>query len=167
MSDPVQAKETSQPGAPFKPAFRLEWVQKLHIWILRHGIYDESTSLKNFRKSQLAALVLLAPALLSITGCKPPLPPSKPLSELTPQEQQGHQVFAARCAGCHYANNENPLHGPGLQGLYKKKYLPSGAAANDNRIEAVIERGRNMMPAFGNTMDDEQLADLMAYLHTL
>lgn len=118
--------------------------------------------MKNFRKSQLAALVLLA-----ATGCKPPLPPSKPLSELTPQEQRGHQVFAARCARCHYANNENPLHGPGLQGLYKKKYLPSGAAANDDRITAVIERGRNLMPAFGTTMDDDQLADLMAYLHTL
>jgi mono/diheme cytochrome c family protein len=118
--------------------------------------------LKNLSKTKLAAL-----ALLAITGCKPPLPPSKPLSELTPQEQQGHQVFAARCAGCHYANNENPLHGPGLQGLYKKKYLPSGAAANDDRIASVIERGRNMMPAFGNTMDDEQLANLMAYLHTL
>jgi mono/diheme cytochrome c family protein len=126
------------------------------------AIYDVAIRLKNLNTLTLAAL-----ALLAATGCKPPLPPSKPLSELTSQEQRGHQVFAARCAGCHYANNENPLHGPGLQGLYKKKYLPSGAAANDDRIASVIERGRNMMPAFGNTMDDEQLTSLMAYLHTL
>jgi mono/diheme cytochrome c family protein len=51
--------------------------------------------------------------------------------------------------------------------MYKKKYLPSGAPANDDRVGAVIMRGRNMMPAFGNNLDDEQLNDLLAYLHTL
>ena len=112
------------------------------------------------------SLVLLAFALAA-TGCGPSLPPSTPLSELTPQQSSGHQVYMARCAGCHYPNSEDPLHGPGLQGLYKKKYLPSGAPANDDRVTAVILRGRNMMPAFGNNLDDQQLADLLAYLRTL
>ena len=112
------------------------------------------------------SLVLLAFAFAA-TGCGPSLPPSTPLSELTPQQSSGHQVYMARCAGCHYPNSEDPLHGPGLQGLYKKKYLPSGAPANDDRVTAVILRGRNMMPAFGNNLDDQQLADLLAYLHTL
>ena len=102
-----------------------------------------------------------------LAGCRPPLPPSKPLSELTPQEAAGHQVYASHCARCHYANTESSLHGPGLQALYKQKYLPSGAPANDDRVTAVILRGRNMMPAFGNTLDDQQLDDLLAYLHTL
>ena len=111
-------------------------------------------------------LGVAAAAFLAL-GCRPPLPPSKPLSELTPQEAAGHQVYASHCARCHYANNQRSLHGPGLQGLYKQKYLPSGATANDDRVTAVILRGRNMMPAFGNTMDQQQLDDLLAYLHTL
>lgn len=115
------------------------------------------------RKSIVVAAALVVAAI----GCKPSLPPSTPLSELNAQQTSGHEVYLTRCASCHYPNSEAPLHGPGLQGLFKKKYLPSGARANDDRVMAVIQRGRNMMPAFGNNIDDQQLADLLAYLHTL
>lgn len=94
-------------------------------------------------------------------------PPSKPLSELTPTEMQGRIVFQSHCAACHSANTENSLHGPGLQALFKKPYLPSGAPANDDRVTATILEGRNMMPAFGNELDEQQLQALLAYLHTL
>jgi mono/diheme cytochrome c family protein len=121
----------------------------------------------DFRKLIPCTLAVLALVVFSLAGCGPPLPPSKPLSELTPQEAAGHQVFVSKCARCHYPNTEKPLHGPGLQGLYKQKYLPSGAPANDDRVQAVIQHGRTLMPAFGNTMDEQQLSDLLAYLHTL
>jgi hypothetical protein len=39
--------------------------------------------------------------------------------------------------------------------------------ANDDRVEAVILLGRGMMPAQSGLLDEQQLADLMAYLHTL
>jgi len=118
--------------------------------------------LTDFRK-----LIACALAIFVLTGCRSPLPPSKPLNELTPQEASGHQVFASHCARCHYANNEQSLSGPGLQGLYKRKYLPSGAPVNDDRVRAAIQHGRNMMPAFGNSIDEQQLGNLLAYLHTL
>jgi mono/diheme cytochrome c family protein len=111
-------------------------------------------------------LALSTVAIFALTGCHP-LPPSKPLSELTPQEAAGHQIFASHCARCHYANTDRSLHGPGLQALYKQKYLPSGAPANDDRVSAVVLHGRNLMPAFGNSIDERQLDDLLAYLHTL
>ena len=107
---------------------------------------------------------MIIPAL---TACGPPLPPSKPLSQLTPQEAAGHEVYVARCARCHYANSDRSLHGPGLQALYKQKYLPSGAPANDDRVTAVILRGRNRMPSFGDSLSEQQIEDLLAYLHTL
>lgn len=102
-----------------------------------------------------------------LAGCRPPLPPSKPLSQLTPQEISGHAVFVQDCARCHDANDTRSLHGPGLQALFKQPYLPSGAAANDDRVTDVILHGHGIMPAFGNTMDEQQLNDLLAYLHTL
>lgn len=95
------------------------------------------------------------------------LPPSKPLDQLTPQEAQGHAVYETRCVSCHYPNKNKPLNGPGLQALFKKPYLPSGAPANEERIRDTILHGRKMMPALNKVLDDQQLDDLMAYLHTL
>lgn len=117
--------------------------------------------------SSAAKFVFAAGVLVFLAGCRPPLPPSKPLSELTPVELRGHETFVNDCARCHHANDERALHGPGLQALFKQKYLPSGAPANDDRVTDVILHGHGMMPAFGNTMDEEQLQALMAYLHTL
>lgn len=101
-----------------------------------------------------------------LVGCHQ-LAPSKPLSELTPQEAAGRRIFVSHCSSCHYADSEKGRNGPGLEGLFRKPYLPSGMAANDARVTAVILRGRNMMPALGNTLSDQQLEDLLAYLHTL
>ena len=105
-------------------------------------------------------------AAILLAGCHR-LPPSKPLSELTPTEVRGYNVYQQQCAQCHNANSEKPLHGPGLQGVFKKPYLPSGAPANDDRVRAAIAQGRNMMPAYGNVLNDQQMNDLLAYLHTL
>jgi mono/diheme cytochrome c family protein len=109
---------------------------------------------------------LLPLGFVAMLGCHH-LTPSKPASEFTPQERAGQQIFVTRCSSCHYANTEKGLNGPGLEGLFRKPYLPSGMVANDARVSAVIMRGRNMMPALGNTLSDQQLADLLAYLHTL
>jgi mono/diheme cytochrome c family protein len=97
-------------------------------------------------------------------GCRS-LPPSKPESEFTAQEARGQQVYKQHCARCHYANNTHSLHGPGLQAITKIKAMPSGAPPTDERLSAVILRGRNMMPA--TQLTDQQLEDLLAYLHTL
>lgn len=110
------------------------------------------------------SMVALAAALMAVTGCKK-LPPSKPASEWTAQEARGAEVYKSYCARCHYPNNTYDLHGPGLQALYKQKYMPSGAPANDERISNLILQGRGMMPA--TQIKDEQLADLLAYLKTL
>jgi mono/diheme cytochrome c family protein len=103
--------------------------------------------------------LVLVPAL----GCRHASPP-KPLN---PQEAAGQQVFVSRCSSCHYADSANGLYGPGLQGLLRKPYLPSGRVANDHTMTGVILRGWGMMPPLGNTMTDQQLQDLLAYLHTL
>lgn len=100
-------------------------------------------------------------------ACGPSLGPSKPLDQLTPQEQRGRVVYQQYCSGCHYANQTGDLHGPSLFAMYRKKYLPSGAPANDERVTPVILRGRNMMPGYGNNLSEQQIADLLAYLHTL
>ena len=108
------------------------------------------------------AYVSIAAAV--VLGCRS-LPPSKPESQFTEQEARGAQVYRANCAKCHYPNNTRSLHGPGLQAITKIKAMPSGAPPTDERMTAVILRGRNMMPA--TQLTDDQLNDLLAYLHTL
>jgi mono/diheme cytochrome c family protein len=99
-----------------------------------------------------------------VVGCRS-LPPSKSASEWTPQEASGAAVFEAKCARCHYPTSTRPRNGPGLQALTKLKAMPSGAPPNDERLTEVILNGRQMMPA--TPLNDEQLRDLLAYLHTL
>jgi len=101
---------------------------------------------------------------LFAAGCRS-LPPSKPSSEWTPEEARGAAIYAVKCSKCHYPNNTHPLNGPGLQALTKVKAMPSGMPPTDERMTSVILRGRNMMP--GTQLTDDQLSDLLAYLHTL
>jgi mono/diheme cytochrome c family protein len=86
---------------------------------------------------------------------------------LTPQQASGRRSYQARCANCHEAYLDRPRNGPSMKDLYKKKYLPSGAPANDERVRDAILLGRPYMPGYQSVMDQRELEDLMAYLHTL
>jgi mono/diheme cytochrome c family protein len=109
---------------------------------------------------------LLLILVCALAGCKT-LPPPMPLEQLNAQQMQGHAVFQAHCVICHNDRKDAPLNGPSMVGVFKKQYLPSGAAATDERVSATILHGRNMMPAQGNVLDQQDLDDLLAYLHTL
>jgi mono/diheme cytochrome c family protein len=112
----------------------------------------------------LSFLVPVCSTGLVLLGCRS-LPPSKPASEFTPQEASGALIYQQKCARCHYPNNTHPLNGPGLQALTKLPAMPSGAPPTDERLTAVTLHGRQMMPA--TPLDDQQMQDLLAYLHTL
>jgi mono/diheme cytochrome c family protein len=113
----------------------------------------------------LSAFILCAAStLIGLAGCRS-LPPSKPASQWTPQEARGAAVYQMHCARCHRPNDTHPLNGPGLQAITKVNAMPSGAPPNDERLTAVILRGRGMMPA--TSLTDDQLQDLLAYMKTL
>jgi mono/diheme cytochrome c family protein len=107
-----------------------------------------------------------AVAVLLMAGCNRVAPPT-PLNELNAQQSHGHAVFQAQCARCHNDRRDAPLNGPPLIGIYKKPYLHSGAPANDERVTATVLHGHGLMPAMGNTIDQQQMDDLLAYMHTL
>ena len=117
-------------------------------------------------RSRLTACCLLSTLYcLLLSGCHP-TPPPTPLDQLNAQQASGHDVFRAHCSQCHYDRLNDPLHGPSLRSVFKRQYLPSGAPANDERVTATILHGRNLMPAQPN-LDQQNLDDLLAYLHTL
>lgn len=103
-----------------------------------------------------------------MTGCgKDPERQTDAELGLNFQQAHGRRVYERYCLLCHSAYSSQGRKGPSLKGLYKRQYLPSGLIANDQFVMQSIVHGRNMMPALGNSITQQQLDDLMAYLHTL
>jgi mono/diheme cytochrome c family protein len=118
--------------------------------------------------AKLCATLVVALAVFLPAGCGPNRAgESDAQLGLNARQSAGRQIFNERCASCHYPYSSSSLHGPGLDKLFQKKYLPSGLPANDRFVTQTIVNGRGMMPAAGLTLSDEQLRDLIAYLHTL
>jgi mono/diheme cytochrome c family protein len=111
---------------------------------------------------------MLALAMMLMAGCeKDRSQMSDAELGLNARQAQGRRVYNQYCLICHPAYSTSGNKGPGLKGLYKKEYLPSGLTATDEHVEQSIVRGRNMMPRFGDQLDRQQIEDLIAYLHTL
>jgi mono/diheme cytochrome c family protein len=105
-------------------------------------------------------LMIAACAVVIPAGCH-----STP--RLTPQQAAGKHLYDVRCAHCH---DENDLAlkkaPPDLHGLFGKTTLPSGSPATDSEVERVVLAGKGMMPSFAGRFTQEQMSDLLAYLHT-
>ena len=122
----------------------------------------------NFRRGiRLTLTAILISLLLGLVACDSE--PRKTDAELglTPQQAMGRRIYDARCAECHYAYSSRDLRGPSMHGLFQKKFMTSGIPVNDDRVSDIILLGRAKMPGFQQKITQEQLADLMAYLHTL
>jgi mono/diheme cytochrome c family protein len=107
-----------------------------------------------------APMLCIACAFGVLAGCRD----SSPFS---PQEAEGKRLYSARCAHCH---EENDLQlkkvPPDLHSLFDRATLPSGAPASDPEIRRVVLAGMGMMPSFAGRFTDQQMSDLLAYLHT-
>ena len=107
-------------------------------------------------------------ALLVLSGCH--VERRKPDAELglTPQQAAGRKVYDAECDRCHEPYSTKGKKGPGLKGVFQRQYLPlSGLPANDERVADIIRTGRNEMPGYSQKLSQQELQDLLAYMHTL
>ncbi len=83
-------------------------------------------------------------------------------------EQRGRELFELHCAACHEASNlDLKKQPPKLEGLFQSKRLPSGAPATDEQVRKTIVQGISTMPAFDQRLSDEDVDDLVRYLHQL
>ena len=86
---------------------------------------------------------------------------------LTAQQQEGKHLYEIRCAHCHQDNDlalkKVP---PDLHHLFERPTMPSGLPATDAAVRRNVLAGNGLMPSFAGRFTDEQMAALLAYLHT-
>jgi mono/diheme cytochrome c family protein len=107
-------------------------------------------------------------ALVAVAGCDVERRKSDAELGLNPQQAAGRRVYDNYCDRCHEPYSSRGRKGPSLKGVFKQQYLSqSGLPANDERMTDIIKFGRAKMEGFGQVMNDQQIKDLLAYLHTL
>jgi mono/diheme cytochrome c family protein len=107
-------------------------------------------------------------AFLTMSGCDAERRKSDAELGLNPQQATGRKLYDNYCDRCHEPYSSRGKKGPSLKGIFKQPYLSvSGLPANDERVGEIVKHGRAKMQGFGQVMTDEQIKDLLAYLHTL
>jgi|SRR5579863_673566 len=115
--------------------------------------------------------ITIAAALLALSGligCDIERRQSDAELGLNSQQAAGRRIYDNECDRCHRPYSTRGKKGPGLKGIFKEKYLPeSGLPANDERVTDIIRLGRHEMPAYSQKLSQQDIDDLLAYLHTL
>jgi len=113
--------------------------------------------------------VFVALFLIVITlGCDVERRKSDAELGLNPQQSAGRKIYDAECDRCHEPYSTRGKKGPGLKGIFQHKYLAlSGLPANDERVTDIVRLGRNEMPGYNQKLSQQDVQDLLAYLHTL
>lgn len=111
---------------------------------------------------------ILLTSLALCTGCDVERRKSDAELGLNPQQSAGRKIYDAECARCHEAYSTRGKKGPGLQGIFQRKYLSlSGLPANDDRVSDIVRLGRKEMPGYNQKLSSQDIESLLAYLHTI
>ena len=120
------------------------------------------------RSNYLLTLATLSVLVSGLAGCQAQRRKSDAELGLNPQQIAGRKVYDNYCDRCHEPYSSSGKQGPPLKGVYSKPYLPlSGLLANDERIGEIVRYGRSKMPGFGQALSNQQIQDLLVYMHTL
>jgi mono/diheme cytochrome c family protein len=135
-------------------------MERYRISLKRHSRLEH---LKFFALCFCASLILW-----SVTGCDVQRRKSDAELGLTPQQIAGRRIYDNYCDRCHAPYSSRGRQGPSMQGVFRRQYLPmSGMPANDDRVTDIVRLGRNKMPGYSQVLSQQQINDLLAYLHTL
>lgn len=118
----------------------------------------------------LAWLSLFATALLFAQAPDTDAAKHKPASNapsIPADIEKGKKLFNSKCAICHFSASPAKKIGPGLRGLLKRGTYADGKPVDDASLRVWIEKGGKNMPGFRDSLNAEQVRDLITYLKTL
>lgn len=123
-------------------------------------------------KKRNAVRCLVASIIVTFfMGCSEPQPELPPeerwaregvdwSSSQLQQLENGAKTYRVTCAGCHLSQGQ----GQTLIGAPALNRNPLVTADETREITQIVLSGRNAMPTFATTLNDEQLADLLSYI---
>ena len=81
-------------------------------------------------------------------------------------QSSGADTYKAKCQMCHGADGLGNT--PAGKAMKARPFnAPDVLKESDADLTAVIKNGKNKMPAFAGKLADAQIADVVAYIHTL
>lgn len=88
------------------------------------------------------------------------------LSTVPARSEDAVGLYNTKCATCHGAD------GKGNTAIAKKLGVrdfasPEVQSETDKELIAITEKGKNKMPAYGNSLKDAQIKDLVSYIREL
>ena len=101
----------------------------------------------------LVATVLSLSATAALAAGVPTTGPAK----------AGQETFNTICMQCHSIQPDQVRFGPSLYGELKKPHPKK----TDAEVRQILKQGKGKMPALGSKLSDQDIANLVAYLHTL
>jgi mono/diheme cytochrome c family protein len=75
----------------------------------------------------------------------------------------GHDVYVHMCFQCHSTNEGEVRLGPSLFGEMKKPQPKKSAT----EIRTILKNGKGKMPSFQEKLTQQDVDNLLAYIHTL
>jgi mono/diheme cytochrome c family protein len=130
--------------------------------------FREEVHILKYIISNLKSALFVVALLAAFTGCDIQRRKNDAELGLNPQQVAGRRIYDNYCDRCHAPYSSRGRQGPSMKGIFKRQYLPeSSMPANDDRVSDIVRLGRNKMPAYGQVLNQQQINDLLAYLHTL
>ena len=102
--------------------------------------------------------LLLVP--MAVAAAVPYLASAQTNPQLKPAQARGRIILTQNCNICHLPQN------PGSQ-TYGPMLNKESANGDDNLMKQVIQTGLVKMPGWRYTLNDNQIADVIAYIRTL
>jgi cytochrome c2 len=99
-------------------------------------------------------------------GCAAALLAGRMVAQDSGDAAKGKDVFE-QCGVCNNVDTDEKKIGPSLKGLFKKAKLKNGKPVNDENVLKMINTGGNGMPAYADTLSDDEKKQVIAYLKTV
>lgn len=100
----------------------------------------------------------VTPAVVETPAPDDPDPDAPPVENGEELIALGEEVYEAQCATCHQSDGEGTANFPALAGN------PMVVDEDPTEMLDVIIHGRGEMPAFGDTLSDEEIAAVASYI---